>query len=215
MKILLFPLLFLFACTNVGWNPYLYIVKKGDNLYQIAWKYNTTVDSLIKNNNLQKNSILPIGMKLDIRGKWPSTKSSKAKKTYTASHYKHKATIAWRKPIDNLNVLHRFTGISPNDYTGIFITAIENTEISTAAPGTVAYQGDGIRAYGLLVIIKHSDNYLSAYGFLANSQVKEGQLLKAGDVIGESGTNLRGEKGFHLEIRRQGVPQNPTTFLGI
>ena len=82
-----------------------------------------------------------------------------------------------------------------------------------ASDGTVVYAGSGLRGYGELVIIKHSDIYVSAYGHNRRLLVREGQKVKAGQVIAEMGSTGADRVKLHFEIRRQGKPVDPLQYL--
>jgi len=77
----------------------------------------------------------------------------------------------------------------------------------------VVYSGSGLVGYGNLVIIKHGETYLSAYGNNRRLLVKEGQKVKGGQIISELGSRTAGRPILHFEIRRQGDPVNPLRFL--
>lgn len=75
------------------------------------------------------------------------------------------------------------------------------------------YAGSGLRGYGELVIIKHSDTYVSAYGHNRRLLVREGQQVKAGQRIAEMGSTGADRVKLHFEIRRQGKPVDPLQYL--
>lgn len=82
-----------------------------------------------------------------------------------------------------------------------------------AATGSVVYAGSGLLGYGNLVIIKHNEQYLSAYAHNKKLLVKEGQKVKAGQVIAEIGSSGTDKVKLHFEIRRQGKPVDPKKYL--
>jgi len=79
--------------------------------------------------------------------------------------------------------------------------------------GTVVYSGHGLRGYGELIIIKHSNNLLSAYAHNSVRYVKEGQSVKQGQEIAKSGKGNDGKPLLHFEIRKNGQPVNPINYL--
>jgi len=81
--------------------------------------------------------------------------------------------------------------------------------VQPAAPGTVVYAGDGLRGYGKLVIIKHSEVLLSAYAHNEEILVKEGQTVKSTETISKLGS----KKTLYFEIRKDGNPVNPTVYI--
>ncbi len=82
-----------------------------------------------------------------------------------------------------------------------------------AAPGVVVYAGDGLRGYGQLIIVKHSEVYLSAYAHCRKIFVREGQMLTGGNKIAEVGGDPANTKRLYFEIRKDGKPVNPLSFL--
>lgn len=96
---------------------------------------------------------------------------------------------------------------------GIDIAGELGQPILAAQDGTVVYAGSGLRGYGELVIIKHSDIYVSAYGHNRNLLVREGQKVKAGQVIANMGSTGTDRVKLHFEIRLKGKPVDPLKYL--
>ena len=82
-----------------------------------------------------------------------------------------------------------------------------------AASGRVVYAGSGLIGYGQLIILKHNETYLSAYGYNASLLVKEGQSIRQGQRIATMGEGPERKPRLHFEIRRNGKPVNPRQFL--
>ncbi len=100
-----------------------------------------------------------------------------------------------------------------NKNKGIDISGKMGQDIYSAAAGTVMYAGSGIRGYGNLVIIKHSNNFLSAYAHNRTIVVKEKQVISKGQKIAEMGNSDSDVVKLHFEIRQQGKPVDPLKFL--
>ncbi len=96
---------------------------------------------------------------------------------------------------------------------GIDIAGQLGQPVLAASNGTVVYAGSGLRGYGELVIIKHSDTYVSAYGHNRRLLVREGQQVKVGQNIAEMGSTGTDRVKLHFEIRRQGKPVDPLQYL--
>ncbi|MCQ4282746.1 peptidoglycan DD-metalloendopeptidase family protein [Pseudomonas stutzeri] len=96
---------------------------------------------------------------------------------------------------------------------GIDIAGELGQPVLAASDGAVVYAGSGLRGYGELVIIKHSDTYVSAYGHNRRLLVQEGQQVKAGQTIAEMGSTGTDRVKLHFEIRRQGKPVDPLQYL--
>ncbi len=82
-----------------------------------------------------------------------------------------------------------------------------------SAQGKVVYAGSALRGYGKLIIIKHSDDYLSAYAHNKKILVREQQGVKAGQRIAEMGQTDSDRVKLHFEIRYKGKPVDPERYL--
>jgi lipoprotein NlpD len=96
---------------------------------------------------------------------------------------------------------------------GIGITGKRGEIIRAAGSGKVVYSGDGLIGYGNLIIVKHNDTYLSAYAHSLDVFVREGQTVKRGQKVATMGLNENGTPMLHFEIRRNGKPVNPISYL--
>jgi lipoprotein NlpD len=96
---------------------------------------------------------------------------------------------------------------------GIDILGKEGDPVLAAADGQVVYSGSGLRGYGNLVIVKHDDDFISAYAHNRQILVKQGQTVKRGQRIAELGKTDAEMPKLHFEIRRQGKPIDPLTVL--
>lgn len=98
---------------------------------------------------------------------------------------------------------------------GIDIAGKLGQPVVAAGSGKVMYAGSGIRGYGNLVIVKHSNSLLSAYAHNRKISVKEGDNVAKGQVIAEMGDSDADLVKLHFEIRQQGKPVDPTRFLPV
>jgi lipoprotein NlpD len=96
---------------------------------------------------------------------------------------------------------------------GIDINGKVGDPVYAAADGRVVYAGSGLRGYGNLVIVKHANNYLTAYAHNQTLLVKEDQSVKKGQKIAEMGSSDSEQVKLHFEIRRQGKPVDPAKLL--
>ncbi|GIU09390.1 MULTISPECIES: peptidoglycan DD-metalloendopeptidase family protein [unclassified Shewanella] len=96
---------------------------------------------------------------------------------------------------------------------GIKIAGNRGDVIRAAASGRVVYAGSALRGYGNLVIIKHSDDYLSAYAHADKISVKEKQLVDVGQTVATMGRTGTNRVMLHFEIRYHGKSVNPVKFL--
>ena len=96
---------------------------------------------------------------------------------------------------------------------GLDFTGREGQPILAAAPGRVVYSGNALKGYGELVIIKHDEIFLSAYGYNRSRLVKEGDVVTTGQPIAEMGRGPENKPVLHFEIRERGKPVNPVDRL--
>ena len=104
-------------------------------------------------------------------------------------------------------------GAAQGTGSGIGIGGQLGADIRASAAGQVVYAGDGLAAYGNLIIIKHNDTFLSAYGHNDALVVGEGDAVEQGDVIARMGMGPERQPQVHFEIRRNGTPVNPMGYL--
>ena len=100
-----------------------------------------------------------------------------------------------------------------NASKGIDIAGTVGAKIAAAGDGRVAYAGSGLKGYGELIIIKHNNNFLSAYAYNRTLYVKEGDPVRAGQTIAEMGEGPDRRASLHFEIRQNGQPVDPLRYL--
>lgn len=104
-------------------------------------------------------------------------------------------------------------GFNDSTSKGIDINGKLGEPVLAAAPGKVLYAGQDLRGYGKLVVVKHSNQYLSVYAHNSEILVKEGQSVSRGQKIAELGKSDAQEPKLHFEIRKQGKPVDPLQYL--
>ena len=119
--------------------------------------------------------------------------------------------FTWRWPADGA-LVSRYAAGDPTRQ-GIGIGGQSGAPVRAAADGVVVYSGAGLVGYGELVIIKHDDQWLSAYGHNRARLVNEGQRVKAGEQIAEMGRTGAARDMLHFEVRFNGRPLDPLQFL--
>ncbi len=119
--------------------------------------------------------------------------------------------LSWRWPAEGA-VVATFAGGDPTRQ-GIDIAGKAGQPVRAAADGVVVYSGSGLVGYGELVIVKHNDQWLSAYGHNRARLVNEGALVKAGQQIAEMGRSGASRDMLHFEIRYTGKPVDPQAYL--
>ena len=115
----------------------------------------------------------------------------------------------WSWPADG-RVIRPF---SDEGHKGIDVSGERGAPVRAVAPGVIVYSGNGVTGYGALLIVKHNDTYLSAYGHNDALLVGEGEQVKAGQLIAEMGSTGTNSVKLHFEIRREGVPVDPEALL--
>jgi lipoprotein NlpD len=118
--------------------------------------------------------------------------------------------VKWRWPASG-QIIGRFQANAA--IPGIDIAGKAGDPVVAAADGTVVYSGNGLVGYGELIIIKHNDSFLSAYGHNRKRLVTEGQQVKAGQQIAEMGSSGSSRDELQFQIRKDGNPVDPLEYL--
>jgi lipoprotein NlpD len=205
----------------------VYEVRAGDTLYSIAWRYGMDYRDLAKLNNIDPPFTIFVNQRLKVQSsgrgakKTPkSARKAKPVKKPPVTKAKKKAlsdtAVKWYWPLDG-TIISGFS-LQGNVNKGLDIAGKAGQSVASAASGTVVYAGGGLRGYGKLVIVKHSEHFLSAYGNNSDILVKEGDKVKHGKVIARLGSNGpdgsgKGKEVLHFEIRRSGKPEDPLKYL--
>lgn len=120
------------------------------------------------------------------------------------------SVTGWRWPLQG-KLIRRFA--LSQGQQGVDIQGALGQSVMAGAAGEVVYVGNGLKGYGNLIIIKHDDEFLSAYAHNQAVFVKEGELVKQSSVIASVGNNQRGEPALQFQIRKRGTPVNPLGYL--
>ena len=200
------------------------VVRRGQNVYRIATENGlTALDLAIWNDIGSPYTIYP-GQRLRL---YPGGQTGTAVKpgtptprTTTQSPPRPASTavvvpvasnVSWRWPADGA-VVGSFASGDPTRQ-GVDIAGKAGQPVNAASDGVVVYSGSGLVGYGELVIVKHNDQWLSAYGHNRARLVNEGQVVKAGQQIAEMGRSGASRDMLHFEIRYNGKPVNPQQYL--
>ena len=124
--------------------------------------------------------------------------------------YSSNIQLNWAWPVKG-QILQRYE--PKKGKKGIDIGAGQGTLIKAAETGKVVYSGQGLIGYGLLLIIKHNETFLSAYAHNQSLLVNEGQMVKKGQAIARLGNTGTDRNKLHFEIRKNGHPVNPLSYL--
>ena len=140
----------------------------------------------------------------------PKSESSRKTKTEPVKTPDAGKAGSWAWPTDG-QLLKRYS--ESGSGKGIDIGGTRGQPIRATANGRVVYQGSGLRGYGQLIIVKHNDEFLSAYAHNDRIYVKEGDVVKRGQKIADMGSTGTDRVKLHFEIRRQGTPIDPLKYL--
>ncbi len=117
--------------------------------------------------------------------------------------------IAWQWPTSGSVI----RGYSESLHKGVDVGGARGDAVTAAAAGKVVYAGSGIAGLGELLILKHNDVYLSAYGHNDALLVSEGDSVAVGQVIARKGSSGTDAVKLHFEIRQEGKPVDPQRLL--
>lgn len=197
------------------------VVQRGQTVYRIATENGITALDLALWNDIPPPYTIHPGQRLRLYPsdrRDPPARPVVAKPSTTPSQRQATAPaappaseLAWRWPAEGA-VVTTFAGGDPTRQ-GIDIAGKAGQSVRAAADGVVVYSGSGLVGYGELVIVKHNDQWLSAYGHNRARLVNEGALVKAGQQIAEMGRSGAARDMLHFEIRYNGKPVNPQGYL--
>ncbi|SEP92941.1 lipoprotein NlpD [Pseudomonas cuatrocienegasensis] len=219
-----------------------YRVQRGDTLYSIAFRFGWDWKALAARNGIVAPYLIRVGQIIRFDGQGSTASASVARPVTAPSAPTQRPSAAvpaptqarpatpivnkpattpvqpvqrsasgWSWPA-NGSIIGRFSSNGSLN-KGIDIAGDLGQPVLAASDGSVVYAGSGLRGYGELVIIKHSDTYVSAYGHNRRLLVQEGQQVKAGQAIAEMGSTGTDRVKLHFEIRRQGKPVDPLQYL--
>ncbi len=224
--------------------PNSYVVRTGDTLYSIAFRYGLDFRGLAAANGIGSDYRIMPGQRLRLNDRSRPVASAPApsrsvpsrempapasRPTNTATKpppaapavktlakkppqvLETTALSAWQWPTDGRII----RGFSANQYAhkGIDIVGKQEQPIKTVANGVVVYAGSGLVGYGKLLIVKHSDRYLSAYAHNHRLLVREGETVRQGQTIALMGDTGTDRTKLHFEIRKDGKPVDPVGLL--
>ena len=201
------------------------VVRRGQNVYRIATENGLTALDLAIWNDIgppytiypgQRLRLYPGGQTgVAVKPAAPvaqrSTSTTPPRPSTPSVVVPSASNIAWRWPADG-SVASSFASGDPTRQ-GVDIAGKGGQPVRAASDGVVVYSGSGLVGYGELVIVKHSDQWLSAYGHNRARLVNEGQVVKAGQQIAEMGRSGAARDMLHFEIRYNGKPVDPQQYL--
>ena len=193
-------------------NTNSYVVKPGDTLYSIAWRHRLDYHELARVNHVGRDYRIHVGQILNFlshtNAVTPPPKSSAIHAPSTPRPIV--SNLHWQWPVSSA---HYTATTRPNGGRGLTINGVSGQNIVAAAAGRVVYAGTGLLGYGQLLILKHDETYLSAYGHTQTLIVHEGDQVAAGQKIATVGNGPSGVPQLYFEIRANGEPLQPLSLL--
>ncbi len=204
------------GCTSslVNYEAGTHVVQPGETLYTIAWRYGLDDQELARLNGLSDPDFIYVGQRLSLRTARvtrPASTSSGGSAPQPLPPMPTLPPPMWQWPA--VGELVRSFGADSGLGNGIGISGSIGQTIRAAASGRVVYAGNGLIGYGQLLIIKHNDTYLSAYGHNNRLIVSQGDSVERGQLIAEMGIGPERRPQLHFEIRRNGSPVDPLSHL--
>lgn len=212
-----------------------YRVQAGDTLYSIAWRSGKDFRDIARWNGIGKPYRIYKGQRLRLRPA-QTAPSPKAKRRSEPGAVKRKSAerktqknaprttrqsrpraavrkgpLRWQWP--NNGAIKSTYKRGDRLRKGVKLAGKAGDPVRAAEGGKVVYSGSGLIGYGRLIIVKHNDKFLSAYGHNRKLLAKQGQQVTKGQQIAEMGLSNDGKPLLHFEIRRDGKPVNPMALL--
>ncbi len=188
-----------------------HVVRSGESLFVIAHRYKLDHRALARWNNLGDGTLIHPGQVIYLRPPPGGSAAARAAPKRTIPPPPADPPPGWGWPTSG-RVSGEFDG-RPGSGTGLVINGKSGQPVRAAADGRVVYSGGGLIGYGQLLILKHNETYLSAYGYNATLLVKEGESIRRGQRIATMGEGPGKRAQLHFEIRRNGKPVNPRQYL--
>jgi lipoprotein NlpD len=210
-----------------------YVVRPHDTLYSIAWRYDLDYRDLVRWNHIGSDYRIAVGQVLVLK---PSSRAPQARSPDTAppAHEAPRlaASGADSNAVPKSSNASRAAGAAPASPQwvwpterssaprpvpggGILLLGQLGQVVRAACSGRVVYTGSGLRGYGNLVIIRHGENWLSAYAHNSELLVREGQDVIGGQAIAHMGTGPHEVAALYFEIRLNGKPVDPLPYLPV
>ncbi|KKY79785.1 MULTISPECIES: amidase activator ActS [unclassified Leclercia] len=199
----------------------VYTVKRGDTLYRISRMTGTSVKELARLNNISPPYTIEIGQKLNVNGSSAGSKKSSGKssrKTAVTPSYAVPTSSwppvgqrCWVWPASGKVIVPYSTAEGGNK--GIDIAGTRGSPVYASGAGKVVYVGNQLRGYGNLIMIKHGEDYITAYAHNDSMLVNNGQNVKAGQKIATMGSTGTNSVALHFQIRYRATAIDPQRYL--
>lgn len=200
----------------------VYTVKRGDTLYRISRATGTSVKELARLNNISPPYTIEVGQKLKVSGSTTTGKKSSSKRSGKTAAVTPSYTVpqsswppvgqrCWVWPASGKVVVPYSTAEGGNK--GIDIAGSRGAPVYASDAGKVVYVGNQLRGYGNLIMIKHGEDYITAYAHNDTTLVNNGQNVKAGQKIATMGSTGSNTVALHFQIRYRATAIDPVRYL--
>ncbi len=196
--------------TREGFRGAYHTVKKGQTLWRISKTYGVDLETLQWVNDVEDVTDLRVGRVLFIPGV-STTLEIAPVPGEDEQPSSAKISLIW--PVKGRNTSN-FGPRGRRVHEGIDLAAPTGTPVLASASGRVAYSGNGMRGYGKVVVLKHTNDLSTVYAHNSSLMVRMGDSVAQGQTIAKVGATGRTTgPHLHFEIRRRGVPEDPRKFL--
>ncbi|PHS71277.1 MAG: peptidase M23 [Cycloclasticus sp.] len=197
-----------------------HVVRLGDTLYSIAWQTGKDYKKIATWNNISwpytiykgqtlslvaRKSAYKVTQKKAVKRQKTVKKQKITKKTSNIS--KKEVQLTWQWPIKVKKLEKGLVN------TGLILVGSTGELVRSSERGKVVYAGNGLKGYGNLLIIKHDEEFLTAYGYNKRLLVKEGSVVKKGQAIAEIGIDKKKRRVLFFEIRQHGKALSVTKYM--
>ena len=201
--------------------PQTHTVKEGDTLYAIAWRHNLDWQKLAAWNKLDNGDLIYPGQRLRLYAPTGQTTAQKQRPESSTAKQPQKTPATASKPKQPAPVFEwpadgpvvAAFGDASSIGEGLDIGGVQGAAVKAAGAGKVVYVGSGLIGYGKLIIVKHNETYLSAYGHNRVLLVSQGDEIVSGQHIAQMGEGPGNRPLLHFEIRVNGQPVDPALYL--
>lgn len=201
-----------------SYNGKTYTVKGGDTLYYIAWITDNEVSELARMNKIRPPYRLAVGQKLKVASSAPSKQTTGNRKSsggttgsVLAKSPPPGTSRCWRWPTSGKLIVKFSTADGGNK--GIDLAGNRGQPVYASAKGKVVYVGNQLRGYGNLIMIKHGQDFITAYAHNDSTLVRNGQTVKAGQKIATMGSSGTNSVRLHFQIRYRATALDPLRYL--
>lgn len=198
----------------------VYTVKPGDTLSKISRMTGHSVGDLARLNNIAPPYKLLVGQRVKVNVSQGSKTASRSGNAGSNARTRSSSPAVQAPPVGGRCWLWPVKGQVIEPYSdkeggnkGIDIAGKRGEAIYASGPGTVVYVGNQLRGYGNLVMIKHSDDYITAYAHTDTMLVNTGQKIKAGQKIATMGNSGASSVRLHFQLRYRATAIDPQRYL--